>query len=128
MCRLSRHILSDPKMVSLWLLIFLAATYHWLLQNAFLDGIFEEKVYMEQPPGFVTQEKYDKVCHVQKSLYGLKQSARAWFRRFGSVVNEFGFYCFQIFPHQLGKMYYDHVDDIITGYDVQRISNLKLYL
>ena len=45
---------------------------------------------MEQPPGFVTQGKSSLVCRLRRSLYGLKQSPRAWFRRFSSVVQEFG--------------------------------------
>ena len=45
---------------------------------------------MEQPPGFVTQEESGLVCKVRRSLYGLKQSPRAWFSRFSSVVQEFG--------------------------------------
>lgn len=45
---------------------------------------------MEQPPGFVAQGESDKVCRFRKSLYGLKQSPRAWFGRFSEVVQEFG--------------------------------------
>ena len=29
---------------------------------------------MEQPPGFVAQGEIGKLCHLHKSLYGLKQS------------------------------------------------------
>ena len=34
---------------------------------------------MEQPPRFAAQGEIGKVCHLQKSLHGLKQSSRAWF-------------------------------------------------
>ena len=34
---------------------------------------------MEQPPRFVAQGDIGKVCHLRKSLYGLKQSPRALF-------------------------------------------------
>ena len=30
------------------------------------------------------------MCRLRRSLYGLKQSPRAWFSRFSSVVQEFG--------------------------------------
>ena len=29
-------------------------------------------------------------CHLRKSLYGLKQSPRAWFGKFSEVIQEFG--------------------------------------
>ena len=45
---------------------------------------------MEQPPGFVVQGEIRKVRHLQKSLYGLKQSPRAWFGKFSQVVETFG--------------------------------------
>ena len=46
---------------------------------------------MSLPPGF--EEKYGvgKVYKLKKSLYGLIQSPRAWFERFGKAVKRFGF-------------------------------------
>ncbi|XP_073221477.1 uncharacterized protein [Cicer arietinum] len=73
-----------------------SAIQHWPLpqldiKNAFLHGDLKEEVYMEQPPRFVTQgESSNIVCRLHRSLYGLKQSHRAWFDRFSSVVQEFG--------------------------------------
>ena len=45
---------------------------------------------MEQPPGFVAQGEIEKVYHLRKSLYGLKQSPRAWFGKFSQAIEEFG--------------------------------------
>ena len=44
---------------------------------------------MEQSPGFVSQGGIRKVFRLQKSLYGLKQSPRAWFGKFSQAVEEF---------------------------------------
>nr|GEW59564.1 ribonuclease H-like domain-containing protein [Tanacetum cinerariifolium] len=38
------------------------------------------------PPGFVDSNKPDYVCHLQRSLYMLKQASCAWFQRFASYA------------------------------------------
>ena len=40
---------------------------------AYLHGVLEEEIYMEQPGGFIEQGE-DKVCRLVCSLYGLKQA------------------------------------------------------
>lgn len=83
------------KLAFVQLFISMAATYDWPLhqldiKNAFLHGDLKEEVYMEQPPGYVAQRKYGKVCRLRKSLYGLKESPCAWFGRFSDIVLEYG--------------------------------------
>ncbi|XP_031267041.1 pentatricopeptide repeat-containing protein At1g62910-like [Pistacia vera] len=46
---------------------------------------------MEMPQGFEGSGKDRKVCKLKKSLYGLKQSPRAWFEKFTKAVKRFGF-------------------------------------
>jgi Reverse transcriptase (RNA-dependent DNA polymerase) len=41
---------------------------------------------MEIPSGFAIPQSAGKVCKLKKSLYGLKQSLRAWFNRFRMIV------------------------------------------
>ncbi|RVW88050.1 Retrovirus-related Pol polyprotein from transposon RE2 [Vitis vinifera] len=72
------------KIASVRLLLSMAAMCSWPLyqldiKNAFLHGDLAEEVYMEQPPGFVAQGESGLVCRLRRSLYGLKQSPRAWF-------------------------------------------------
>nr|GEX59191.1 retrovirus-related Pol polyprotein from transposon TNT 1-94 [Tanacetum cinerariifolium] len=45
-------------------------------------GHLEEEIYVEQPEGFKVPGKEDQVCRLKKSLYGLKQSPRQWYKRF----------------------------------------------
>lgn len=42
---------------------------------------------MQQPPGLVAEREPSKVCHLNKSIYGLKQSARAWFETFSKSLD-----------------------------------------
>ena len=75
--KLYGYLRPSNKDANVRVLVSLAATYHWPLhqldiKNAFLNGILDEKVYMEQPPGFVAQgECAKKVYRLKKSLYGL---------------------------------------------------------
>ncbi|GJX33968.1 retrotransposon protein, putative, ty1-copia subclass [Tanacetum coccineum] len=60
------------------------------VKTAFLHGNLEETIYMRQPPGF-EEGTGNKVCLLKKSLYGLKQSPRQWYKRFDvyMVINGF---------------------------------------
>ena len=61
------------------------------VKTAFLNGDIEEELYMVQPKGFVDPSDADKVCKLQRSIYGLKQASRSWNLRFDEVTKEFGF-------------------------------------
>lgn len=130
------------KMNSIRVLLSLAANMDWPLQqldvkNAFLHGDLEEEVYMDIPPGFPLKHDNGKVCRLRKSLYGLKQSPRAWFGRFSKAMLKVGYHQSQT-DHTLfikhstqGKVtaLIVYVDDIIlTGNDVEEMMNLKTYL
>ncbi|KAM2077718.1 hypothetical protein ACFX1R_025466 [Malus domestica] len=52
------------------------------VKTAFLHGDLEEEIYMSQPEGFKVAGKENWVCKLEKSLYGLKQSPRQWYKRF----------------------------------------------
>ena len=65
------------KIAFVRLLLSMAAMHSWPLfqldiKNVFLHGDLAEEVYMEQPPGFVSQGEFGLVCKLCRSLYGLK--------------------------------------------------------
>ncbi|PNX97517.1 retrovirus-related Pol polyprotein from transposon TNT 1-94, partial [Trifolium pratense] len=83
------------KPITIRLILSLAVSYNWPLKqldvnNAFLNGLLEEEVYMVQPPGFEDTDT-SLVCKLNKALYGLKQALRQWFDRLTSTLLQFGF-------------------------------------
>jgi hypothetical protein len=81
------------KLNSIRIIISLTANLDWPLyqldvKNAFLYGDLNEIVYMAQPPGF--ESKGECVCHLKKSIYGLKQSPHACFDKFSKAVVSHG--------------------------------------
>lgn len=128
------------KLNTIRVLLSLAANLEWPLhqfdvKNAFLHGDLNEEVYMDVPPGSASSQK-GIVCKLHKSLYGLKQSPRAWFGRFRMAMIKHGFEQSNsdhtlFLKHWNGKVtaLIIYVDDmIITGDDVEGISNLEKYL
>jgi hypothetical protein len=70
------------RMDTIRLLLAVAAHRNWKVfqldvKSAFLNGVLQEEIYVEQPAGFVVQGKADKVYLLKKALYGLKQAPRA---------------------------------------------------
>ena len=61
------------------------------VKTAFLSGFLEEKLYMMQPEGFVDPKGTNKVCKLQRSIYGLVQASRSWNIRFDIVIKAYGF-------------------------------------
>uniref|UniRef100_A0A5B6ZV70 Integrase catalytic domain-containing protein n=1 Tax=Davidia involucrata TaxID=16924 RepID=A0A5B6ZV70_DAVIN len=127
------------KLNSVRIIISLAANLDWPLhqldvKNAFLHGDLAETVYMAQPPGF--ESKGECVCHLRKSIYGLKQSPRAWFDKFSKVVVTHGMTRSQADHSVFFKktstgivILVVYVDDIvITGSDKEGIQTLIHHL
>ena len=89
---------------------------------------------MNLPPGFEGNLGSNKVCRLKKSLYGLKQSPRAWFERFGKAMIGYGLHQSQAdhttfyrhTSHDKMVVLIVYVDDIIlTGNDEGEMKNLK---
>ena len=104
------------------------------VKSAFLNGPLEEKVYVQQPPGFETVGQEDKVLKLKKALYGLKQTPRAWNKRINSFLTDSGFKkCIvehgayvKFLKNDEALLLCLYVDDlVITGSNMREIENLK---
>nr|GEU44869.1 zinc finger, CCHC-type [Tanacetum cinerariifolium] len=87
--------LVDNQMVRSWVIFSLTACKDYELEQldvktSFLHGNLEETIYMRQLPGF-EEGTGNKVCLLNKSLYGLKYSPRQWYKRFDvyMIINGF---------------------------------------
>ena len=89
-----------------------------------------------QPEGFIDPKGANKVCKLQRSIYGLVQAPRSWNKRFDSVIKAYGF--IQTFG---GACIYKkvsrssvaflklYVDDILLiGNDIEFLDSIKGYL
>jgi len=84
------------KHTSIRTLLTLAAkedyeVYQFDVNTAFLYGMIDADIYMEQPDGYVNKKNPDFVCKLKKSLYGTKQAARQWNQRIHDHMIKFGF-------------------------------------
>ena len=106
------------------------------VKTAFLNGFLEEELYMMQPEGFVDPKGANKVCKLQRSIYGLVQPSRSWSKRFDSVIKAYGFIqtfgeaC--IYKKVSGsfvaflKLYVG--DILLIGNDIEILDSIKGYL
>ena len=77
------------------------------VKTTFLNGVIEEEVQIEQPPGFETHDKETHVCRLKNALYGLKQAPRAWYGRIDGFLMNLGFTKSKVDSH----LYYNIEND-----------------
>ena len=61
------------------------------VKTTFVHGDLTEDIYMNQPQGYIKKGKEDQVCYLKISVYGLKQSPRCWYKRFGDFISKLDF-------------------------------------
>ena len=115
------------------------ATYEiWQMdvKTAFLNGFLKEELYMMQPEGFVDPKSANKVCKLQRSIYGLVQASRSWNIRFDEVIKAYGFIqtyneacIYKKVIESFVAFLILYVDDILLiGNDVEFLDSIKGYL
>jgi hypothetical protein len=126
---------------SVRIMLAIAAFYDYEIwqmdvKTAFLNGFLKEELYMMQPEGFVDPKGANKVCKLQRSIYGLVQASRSWNIRFDEVIKAYGFVqtygeaC--IYKKVSGSsvaFLILYVDDILLiGNDIEFLDGIKGYL
>ncbi|GJX78316.1 transposable element [Tanacetum coccineum] len=110
---------------------------HMDVKTVFLHGDLDEEIYMVQPEGFKVAGKEHEVCKLHKSLYGLKQSPRQWYKRFDKFMMESKYtrskydHCVYLKKLQDGSFVYLllYVDDmLIASQSSDEIEKLKTRL
>lgn len=87
------------KMVTFKLLLAIVTIKQWStlqldINNAFLNGDLDEEVYMQLPQGLQLPSSIsgdNLVCKLHKSIYGLRQSSRQWYKKLTTALLEEGF-------------------------------------
>ncbi len=60
--------------------------HHLDVQTTFLNGVFDEEMYMAQFDGLTTLGSKPLVCQLHRTLYGLKKSPHAWYFKMDSTL------------------------------------------
>ncbi|OWR48976.1 putative Copia protein [Danaus plexippus plexippus] len=88
---------------------------HLDVTTAFLYGILEEDIYIQIPEGFSEKVEKGQVLKLKKSMYGLKQSSRVWYKRVEECLLKIGFVKSKIEPCMFLKTQ-DKLKTIVTLY------------
>ncbi|KAL7566018.1 hypothetical protein ACA910_011037 [Epithemia clementina (nom. ined.)] len=106
------------------------------VETAFLYGNLEEEIYMNIPQGFLevegTEENPNICCRLLKSIYGLVQAARQWWKRCVDQLKKWGFELSKADPCLLCRkdekgtcIVIMYVDDILVVGDRLALEDLK---
>ena len=106
------------------------------VKTAFLNGFLKEELYMMQPEGFVNPNGANKMCKLQRSIYGLVQASQSWNIRFDKLIK-----AYSIIQTCGGACIYKKVsgssvaflilyvqDILLIGNDIEFLYSIKGYL
>jgi hypothetical protein len=128
---------------SLRLLLVLATLEDWEIhqmdvKSAFLNGLLDEEIYIEQPKGFAVLGQEHKVCLLKKAIYSLKQALCMWNLLFHTVLIGLGFtrtrsdagvYVYHLLDGEGMVIIILYVNDItLLGDSSKEINQIKLVL
>ncbi|TYK26934.1 gag/pol protein [Cucumis melo var. makuwa] len=106
------------------------------MKSMYFNSMWELVDLPEGLEGFITQGQEQKVCKLNRSIYGLKQASRSWNIRFDNAIKSYGFNRNVDEPCvykkiNKGKVAFLvlYVDDILLiGNDVGYLTDVKAWL
>jgi len=84
------------------------------MKTSFLHGDLGEEIFMAQPKGFEVQGKENLVCKLHKSLHGLKQAPRKWYKKFNEFMRNSRF-------HRYEEDHYCYVKKYVDSYIIHTL-------
>lgn len=104
------------------------------VETAFLNGYVKSEVFVKQPKGY--DDGTNKVYKLEKALYGLRESPRAWYECFDNYIENLKFqrsesdYCLYMKYEKDDIIYLIlFVDDLlICGKNIKSIDQVKIEL
>ena len=106
------------------------------VKTVFLNGNLLEDVYMTHPEGFVDPKYPNRVCKLQRSIYGLNHASRSWNLRFDEAIKEFSFMKNEDEPCVYKKVSGSEIvflvlylgDILLIGNDIPTFQSVKSWL
>ena len=103
---------------------------HWDIMSAFLHGSLDLDLYMQQPPGF--EDGTERVCKLNKAIYGLCQAARLFYQRLDKELGEVGYKKYSadwaLWKNIEGSFLGCHVDDVTAVGTQEQLKTVKAHL
>ncbi|KAL0293905.1 UNVERIFIED_CONTAM: Retrovirus-related Pol polyprotein from transposon RE2 [Sesamum radiatum] len=126
---------------SIQIVLAIAAWYDYEIwqmdvKTIFLKGLVEEEIYMDQLEGFTFVGKEQKVCHLQRSIFGFKQASRSWNIHFDEVIRGYDFIKNDFDPYIYKKVSGSSItllvlymnDILLIGNDVKILGDTNAWL
>lgn len=107
------------------------------MKNIFLHSELKEEIYMLQLEGFVEKGKENLVCKLNKSLFGLLQVLKYWYKRFDYFIISLRYSRLDLDHCTYYKRFNDnnfimlllYVNDmLVIGPNKDRVKKLKAFL
>ena len=83
-------------MTAIRIIAAIAVRNDWELKQmdvdaAYLNASLKENIYIRQPEGFEVPGQEDKVIHLKRVIYRLRQSGSEWYEDLMSTLTNVGF-------------------------------------